>query len=93
MRGRTASASCVVCHGPNGKGDRAKLIPDLTGQPPGYLRNQLLLFKQELRAIAEEESRQERAARREEGGDLHGGDLSRATGPRQASAARHVGST
>jgi cytochrome c553 len=39
----------VVCHGANGKGDKAKLIPDLTGQPPGYLRNQLLLFKQDQR--------------------------------------------
>ena len=50
QRGRTASASCVVCHGADGKGDRARLIPDLTGQPPGYLRNQLLLFKQDQRS-------------------------------------------
>ena len=50
QRGRTASASCVVCHGADGKGDRAKLIPDLTGQPPAYLRNQLLLFKQDQRS-------------------------------------------
>ena len=50
QRGRAASASCVVCHGADGKGDRAKLIPDLTGQPPGYLRNQLLLFKQDQRS-------------------------------------------
>jgi cytochrome c553 len=49
-RGRAASASCVVCHGADGKGDRAKLIPDITGQPPGYLRNQLLLFKQDQRS-------------------------------------------
>ena len=35
-----------------------------------------------LRAVAEEESRQERAARRENG-DLHGRDLSRAVGQRQ----------
>ena len=50
QRGREAAASCTVCHGVNGKGDRAKLIPDLTGQPPGYLRNQLLLFKQDQRS-------------------------------------------
>ncbi len=49
-RGKTASAQCTVCHGADGKGDRAKLIPDLTGQPPGYLRNQLLLFKQDQRS-------------------------------------------
>jgi cytochrome c553 len=50
QRGRAASAACVVCHGADGKGDRAKLIPDITGQPPGYLRNQLLLFKQDQRS-------------------------------------------
>ena len=50
QRGRAAAASCTVCHGGDGKGDRAKLIPDLTGQPPGYLRNQLLLFKQDQRS-------------------------------------------
>jgi cytochrome c553 len=49
-RGRTAAAQCVVCHGPEGTGDRAKLIPDLTGQPPGYLRNQMLLFKSDQRS-------------------------------------------
>ena len=49
-RGRAASAQCVICHGQGGKGDRAKLIPDLTGQPPGYLLNQMLLFKQDKRS-------------------------------------------
>lgn len=49
-RGRAASAECVVCHGPEGKGDPAKLIPDLRGQPPGYLKNQMLLFKAERRS-------------------------------------------
>jgi cytochrome c553 len=48
-RGRTASAECVVCHGKDGKGDKEKLIPSLVGQPPGYLRTQMLLFKQEQR--------------------------------------------
>ena len=55
QRGRGAAAACVVCHGANGKGDRAKLIPDLTGQPPGYLRNQLLLFKQDQRSPGDAE--------------------------------------
>jgi cytochrome c553 len=50
QRGRTAAAACAVCHGADGKGDRAKLIPGLAGQPPGYLRNQLLLFKQDQRS-------------------------------------------
>jgi len=49
-RGREASAQCVVCHGPEGRGDPAKLIPDLTGQPPAYLRHQMLLFKADQRS-------------------------------------------
>jgi cytochrome c553 len=48
-RGRAAAAECVVCHGPGGRGDPAKLIPSLAGQPPGYLREQMLLFKQDTR--------------------------------------------
>jgi cytochrome c553 len=49
-RGRAASRQCVICHGPDGKGDTAKGIPDLTGQPPGYLQNQILLFKADRRS-------------------------------------------
>jgi cytochrome c553 len=48
-RGRAAAAQCVLCHGQDGKGDRAKLIPSLTGQPPGYLTTQMILFKQDRR--------------------------------------------
>jgi cytochrome c553 len=54
-RGRTASAPCVVCHGPEGKGDIAKLIPSIAGQPPGYLRNQMLLFKREQRSPGDDQ--------------------------------------
>jgi cytochrome c553 len=39
----------VICHGANGKGDVAKGIPSLAGQPPGYLRDQIQLFKQDAR--------------------------------------------
>ena len=49
-RGKAASRQCVICHGQDGKGDAAKGIPDLTGQPPGYLRNQMLLFKADRRS-------------------------------------------
>jgi cytochrome c553 len=55
QRGRVAAMACGVCHGANGKGDKAKLIPDITGQPPGYLRNQLLLFKQDQRSPGDAE--------------------------------------
>jgi cytochrome c553 len=48
-RGRTAAMQCVICHGPEGKGDAAKLIPSLAGQPPGYLKAQMLLFKEDKR--------------------------------------------
>ena len=49
-RGRTASQPCVVCHGPAGKGDPAKGVPDLTGQPAGYLQAQMQLFKADRRS-------------------------------------------
>jgi len=49
-RGKAAAAQCAVCHGPDGRGDPARTIPDLRGQPAGYLRNQMLLFKTERRS-------------------------------------------
>jgi cytochrome c553 len=48
-RGRAASAPCVSCHGPAGKGDPARNVPDISGQPFGYLKHQALLFKVNLR--------------------------------------------
>ena len=48
-RGKTASAPCVACHGPEGKGDPAKNVPDISGQPFHYLKHQALLFKVNLR--------------------------------------------
>jgi cytochrome c553 len=49
-RGREAAKACAVCHGAEGRGDKAKLIPSLAGQPPGYLRAQLLLLKADQRS-------------------------------------------
>jgi cytochrome c553 len=49
-RGKTAAAQCVECHGAQGRGDPAKLIPALAGQPPGYLTSQMLLFKHDQRS-------------------------------------------
>lgn len=54
-RGRTAAQQCVLCHGPDGRGDRAKRIPDISGQPAGYLNNQMLLFKQDKRSPGDEQ--------------------------------------
>ena len=49
-RGRAASAACAACHGPEGQGDAPKLVPAIAGQPAGYIRNQLLLFKADKRS-------------------------------------------
>lgn len=49
-RGRAAAQQCVVCHGESGRGDAAKGVPDITGQPPGYLVNQMRLFKADQRS-------------------------------------------
>lgn len=48
-RGKTIAAQCVICHGPDGKGEPARLIPGLAGQPPGYLAQQMVLFKVDTR--------------------------------------------
>ena len=53
-RGKAASAQCAACHGENGKGDPAKGAPDITGQPVGYLRNQLTQFKADRRSPGDE---------------------------------------
>jgi cytochrome c553 len=53
-RGRAAAAACAACHGDTGKGDAARAVPDITGQPAGYLRNQLMLFKAERRSPGDE---------------------------------------
>lgn len=48
-RGRAAAAQCAICHGADGKGNAAMVSPGLAGQPPGFLREQMLLFKQDKR--------------------------------------------
>jgi cytochrome c553 len=49
-RGRKASAKCAACHGDQGHGDERRGIPSLVGQPPLYLKNQMLLFKADKRS-------------------------------------------
>ena len=53
-RGRAAAAQCGVCHAASGKGDPGKGIPDITGQPQGYLQSQMLLFKADRRSPGDE---------------------------------------
>ena len=48
-KGKAIAAQCVICHGQDGKGDAARLIPGLAGQPPGYLAQQMVLFKVDAR--------------------------------------------
>jgi len=54
VKGRGASAPCAACHGADGRGDQARGVPDLTGQPPGYLLNQMKLFKADKRSPGDE---------------------------------------
>ena len=54
VNGRQASAPCAGCHGDDGRGDQAKGVPDLTGQPPGYLLNQMKAFKADKRSPGDE---------------------------------------
>jgi cytochrome c553 len=53
-RGRAASVQCAACHGPDGRGDPGRGVPDLRGQPPGYLESQLRLFKDDRRSPGDE---------------------------------------
>jgi cytochrome c553 len=43
--GRKAAVACAACHGDDGRGDEPRGVPSLQGQPPGYLKNQMVLFK------------------------------------------------
>jgi cytochrome c553 len=53
-RGRAAASACAACHGSEGQGDAAKLVPQIAGQPAVYLRNQLILFKTDKRSPGDE---------------------------------------
>ena len=53
-RGRAAAVPCAACHGAQGQGDVARLVPPIAGQPAVYLRNQLLLFKADKRSPGDE---------------------------------------
>ena len=50
QRGRAAAEECMQCHKPGGVTIGPAVIPDLRGQPPGYLLNQMRLFKQDRRS-------------------------------------------
>ncbi len=43
--GRLYRKECATCHGPRGEGNRARIIPPLTGQHSLYLRRQVALFR------------------------------------------------
>jgi cytochrome c553 len=63
-RGETASTRCAVCHGADGRGDPARGIPDLRGQAPGYLHDQMRLFKADRRSPGDEALRPVKALMR-----------------------------
>ena len=64
VRGERAAVQCAVCHGADGRGDVARGIPDLRGQPPGYLHSQMLLFKADRRSPGDEALRPVKALMR-----------------------------
>jgi cytochrome c553 len=43
--GKTKSAACAACHGPDGNSPINPVWPKLAGQHPGYLEKQLMDFK------------------------------------------------
>jgi cytochrome c553 len=46
--GKVKSAVCAACHGADGNGMNPT-FPNLAGQVPGYIENQLILFKEDQR--------------------------------------------
>jgi cytochrome c553 len=44
-RGKLSAVTCASCHGPDGKGDAARMIPSVAGQAPGYLKLQIQAFR------------------------------------------------
>ena len=44
-RGQAAAGPCLACHHAGGTTIGPAIIPDLRGQPAGYLLNQMVLFK------------------------------------------------
>ncbi len=54
MRGAAAARPCLECHHGGGTTIGPLIIPDLRGQPPGYLLNQMVLFKQNKRSPGDE---------------------------------------
>jgi cytochrome c553 len=50
-RGAALGSQCENCHGSKGEGDAFRAIPALQGQPAGYLREQLTLWKADRRKL------------------------------------------
>jgi cytochrome c553 len=53
--GRKAAVVCASCHGDEGRGNESRGVPAVAGQPPGYLKNQMLLFKTDKRSPGDAE--------------------------------------
>jgi cytochrome c553 len=53
-RGEAAAKPCLECHRGAWTTIGPLIIPDLRGQPPGYLRNQMRMFKTNTRSPADE---------------------------------------
>jgi cytochrome c553 len=53
-RGASAAKPCLECHHGGGMTIGPLIIPDLRGQPPAYLRNQMKMFKTNTRSPGDE---------------------------------------
>jgi cytochrome c553 len=60
-RGAAAARPCLECHHGAGTTIGPLIIPDLRGQPPGYLLNQMMLFKQNKRSPGDQHLTQVKA--------------------------------
>jgi cytochrome c553 len=54
-RGRAAAGECMQCHKAQTTTVGQRIVPELRGQPPGYLLNQMRLFKQNRRSPGDED--------------------------------------
>jgi cytochrome c oxidase subunit 2 len=55
VAGKAQFATCVACHGPNGKGNPAMNAPSLAGLPDWYVARQLKYYKEGIRGTNQDD--------------------------------------
>ena len=61
-QGATLASQCAACHGGQGDGDAFRAVPALQGQPAGYLKAQMELFKNDKRKLEDAEQEKTKKA-------------------------------